>query len=694
MPLSAEGSYALVSITTFLLVAALTLVACKLFDGSAPFGSSTTAPLATGAPPFPDAYPQLPPAAVAPYQLPQCVNYCTNSSTGALEPCATTKLQKCTTRADCDTCRHALPYQNIDCINVSSGTGAGADAYPSVAQAQTALKNAAPAFCLPTRESCIFTASAEDTYDPTPRQCINNNDCLRCTDQLPPGDKFTCQTVGLGAGVTLTNAAGESQVFPSLPAGQYCLPTTRGCDPRYGTATWTATEGWKCVCKYPSVMAGDSCDEVVACRRAEVTPWSKDKQTLLQNMRGVDGSAVGSQWTIKSGIDPNKCVDSGNYQVARLSSGACPTGTQPTVACQCDGVQEGTHATYRTVAGQPLTCELDPCFGNVNGGRTADNPTALPSIPYQPPTTCACSGAGSNLWEYSGQTGTSQWRGYCQPKTLPGTKIVIPAASPVPASCAVKPNTESNVSGLVPGKRTLSSSGSGSGSGLVVNACVADPCAGNYSDPLYRTQQSIGHFDASSGVCACFQDGSSVQAMLSPGFPNCDRTVNPVCSSCVDACQGADLNVLCPVYPNSINACGNRRCTTAPDGKKACDCGVDCFYYGGMCYPKVPESQTCEGLNGVPGACVSAEDSCQLTNSYNYDGLCLVGRSPVDAKVVCSKRAYCGQTTCGTTLPSWGGRKWEPCGGSSQVRFPKEGLRTLPPAAAAPAAAATAAATT
>lgn len=675
--MKAEGSYALVFCLTFVLVSALTVVCCKIFDDSADVVINTS----TAAPPFPDAYPQLPYAAAAPAQPDQCISYCTNPSTGKVEPCYTTKFTACDNKADCDVCDYALPYQRIECQPASTWEG--------VADNQEKLNNKADSYCLPKKESCIFVPP-DSNGNSVPMQCGADDDCLRCSDSLPAGDSFTCQAVAPNSNLTITNADGQVNQFLNVPGGKYCLPVSKGCDPRYGSALWTSTEGWKCVCKYPNIFAGDKCDELVACRVKELYDSTKSKQQLLQNMPGADGSRIGDPWTFDSGIDPTKCVDSSNNQVVRLSNGQCPTGTQPAVACQCDGIQEGTRATYRYNKSNSLTCDLDPCFANVNGGRTADNPSTLPAILYQPSTTCACSGAGSRLWEYSAST-TEQtaanngysWLGYCKDKTIPNTKIVI-KATPSPL-CDVKPNTESNVSGLVPGPRPPLAEQNVTST--TVDGCVADPCAGNYSDPMYRTTQSIGHFDASKGVCACFKSGTPVQPMFSDNFPNCDRTANPVCSSCQDACQGAKLDELCPVFPGGKSACGNRRCATAPDGSKTCDCGTDCFYYSGMCYPKVASMQSCEGLNGVANVCVEPNERCQRVNSYEWAFCDPDEHQFKDRHVICYDQNYCGQVSCKGGMTKVGPvympgenfvNKWEPCGGSSQVRFTDEGTNVLP----------------
>jgi hypothetical protein len=639
-----KGSYVLVFVMTFIGVAVLTVVVSKIFDRT----PSLTVNGGSGTPAFPDAYPQLPPQPANPGQGAQCVNFCTDVNTGSLVPCATTKLPTCTTGDDCFKCDVEQPYQKLTCQDPSKS-------WPTVAKDQAALNNQASKYCLPTKQGCIFQE--------TPVECMNDSDCIRCTDALPNGDVFTCQPVKQGSTLNLVNAEGKTKEFANVSGGKYCLPAYRGCDPRYGTATWTSNEGWKCVCKFPGVMGGPECNEMVACRADEVTSWSKDKQSLLLNMPGVNGDRVGDPWTIDAGVDPNKCVDDKGVQVDRVG-GRCPQGTQPTVACQCDGIQEGTRATYMHSSSDPLSCELDPCFANVNAGRTSLK--SLPSIPRQPKTTCMCSGAESRLWQYTpSSTGSGYtWRGYCTDHAIPNSNIVIKGTPEDNNLCKDAPNTRADQTQLVPG---LKPPPPGSQTpDLYVNTCVADPCAGNYSDPLYRTTQSIGYFDAKSGLCTCFKESNSVVApMVLP--ETCDRVENPVCSYCQDSCGNQPLNEVCPVYSAyPVSACGNRRCITKPDGSRACDCGTDCFYFQGMCYPKVRDDDQCQGLNRMKGVCQDDDKRCQVVSALNYN--C----DPREGGVVCADHSRCGRAYCGDWL-------WAPLDkcGEKTYEFNQSGINLL-----------------
>jgi hypothetical protein len=644
-----KGSYVLVFVMTFIIVAVLTVVVSKIFDRT----PSLTVNGASGAPPFPNAYPQLPPQPVAPGEGgPQCVNFCTDVNTGKLVPCATTKLQTCTTGNECLDCDAEQPYQKITCQD--PGTS-----WPTVAKDQAALQNKASKYCLPTKEGCIFHDS--------PTECMNDSDCIRCTDALPNGDVFACQPVKSGTTLNIVNAAGQTKQFTNVSGGKYCLPTYRGCDPRYGTATWTSNEGWKCVCKFPGVMGGPECNQMVACRADEVTSWSKAKQSLLLNMPAVNGDRVGDPWTIDAGVDPNKCVDEQGVQVDRVG-GKCPAGTQPTVACQCDGIQEATRATYMHSSTDPLTCNLDPCYANVNAGRTSSKP--LPSIPRQPQTTCMCSGAESRLWQYSSvqaETGGYTWRGYCTDHQIPNSKILIKGTPDGNDLCKDAPNTRADQTQLVPGlKPPLAGS---STPDLYVNSCVADPCAGDYSDPLYRTSQSIGYFDAKSGLCTCFKESDTIVApMVLPD--TCDRVQNPVCSYCQDSCGSQSLDEVCPVYPGyKASACGYRRCITTPEGKRSCDCGVDCFFYAGMCYPKVISLDRCSGLNKVPGVCSKENDGCHVVQGRSWSGSKAACYDTEEA-VVCFNHSECGSSGCAGLGPG----KMESCGGKYAPRFKDTGI--------------------
>lgn len=635
MALKNEQAYVLIFFGVFVLTTALFVVTAKAFDRT----PEVTLNNASGLPPFPASRPNLPvPPVVA---SPQCVSFCIDPVSGNQAPCASTKLTQCTKDTDCLDCAAKQQGLRIKCLPAKT--------WPTVEKDQAALNNTAAKYCLPEKQECLNNEELTT--------CTNDEDCYRCTDELPGGEVVTCQTVASGSSITTQTKDGRTKLYEGVRGGQYCLPKFKGCDPRYGIAEWTSNEGWKCTCKYPEVYGGEACNELVACRAQEVTSWSKSKQQLLLNMAGVDGSAIGEPWTLDSGVDPNKCVDPETKQQVE-----CKAGLQRTVACQCDGIQTSTGATFTYDEARPLTCKVDNCYANPSGGRTvvdAQNKTRggnvnqLFPIPNQPPTSCACSGYESRLWtrkvDPSSPTEGYTHMGYCAPFRIPNTNIVVPAgdveANP---TCTVQANTAAGTSGLVPGQKLVQ--------GSPVDTCAYDPCAGNYADPLYRTTQARGSFNALTGFCACYCDKDSVSgggscsqnisthAMQLEGG-TCDRTLNPVCSYCAAACEG-NIQSLCPVAPNSNCS---PKCITDGQGRKECLCGEDCVWYAGACHSKKLRGAQCEGLHNVPGICAAGDDDCRPVFRFHFPDNCNWTK-PRATYMECFNHADCGSGACALGL--------------------------------------------
>lgn len=632
MGLSDNGSYALIFCVTFLLIVCLTVVTAKIFDRTPPL------PAGKYAPPFPDTAPLLPKPTAAPNQAGGCVSYCTNSATGDMEPCEAVALQTCTSDSDCANCMAATPRQDIKC--------AAPTQWPHVQAQQASLNNKSDKYCLPTRASCL------NLPDTAPLQeCNSDADCLRCNDALPNGEKFQCQPTKQN---TFVNLAGKTVLAPYT--GSFCVPQYTGCDPQYGVATWTSDRQWKCDCKYPNVMGGPACDQLVACNASELTPWSKDKQQLLLNIPGEDGSKVGDPWTIASGVDPNKCVGADGKQVE--CSAAASTRT---VACRCDGVHAGSLATYTFTPGDPLTCTLDPCYASDFGtGKTwlydatrGTDKTQLPTIPNLPVAAgpqCSCSGFGSGVWTYQAPKDNTdptqgyKWKGYCKEVHVPGTSIVLPADADQAVCAAQKQaNTDAQASLLIPGVNQQGKA-----------VCAVDPCSGLSSDKSYRTNigvtGSFGHFDAKAGTCLCSTMDGAVNIELTA--TNCDRTVNPACSYCANACIGGqqEIETLCPVQKGS--SC-SPVCTTSPTGAKVCECGKvpggnQCFWYNGECVEQKNFMECCEDFHGVAGVCAGKENSCRVVRSKSTGNGCSVATQDfVQQAVVCDHRDQCGSGWCG-----------------------------------------------
>lgn len=636
-----EASYVAVFVVAMIVAAALTVVISKAFDSAKALGTVEVAGLG-GALPFPDVYPRIPPPPVDPSQGVQCVNYCASQTTGDIQPCATTKLTPCVNSTNCDDCATKLPFQKITC----QAPGVN---WPSVSVDQAAMNNVAPKYCLPTREACVGTSLTS---------CATTDDCRRCTDSLADGVELTCNFQSANTTVTVPRADGSEATLPVYIDGRYCTPNVPACNPLYGTARWSSEEGWKCVCKYPDVMGGPLCDQMIACRANEVLEETKTKQQLLLNMPGVDGSLIGDPWTLASGVDPNKCVNAQSTQIDCNVAGA----VQPTVACQCDGIQVGTGKTFTYDTSNSRTCAVDPCYANANGGRTwGRTDKALPTIPNQPATTCACSGADSSLWHIAPALGTRTgqtytYKGYCTNFTIPRSKITL-YATPGDESCTKETNKAATTTGLVSGRKVVN--------GVTVNTCAADPCAGSYSDSAYRTTADIGVFDATTGTCAC------VSAAAVKSLGNCDRTVNPVCSTCVNACS-LDINTVCPTAPG--DNCGNKRCISNPDGTSKCDCGEGCIYANGVCFQKVLSMEPCVLTKSVPGICSDSKETCRMVESWSQQkNNCFEAQG---AAVVCSTKDQCGPVGyynfmggCGNDIT---------CGGSTDSKFKPPGSSQAP----------------
>jgi hypothetical protein len=669
--LNVTALYTLVFFSVYVLVTFLTVAAVRLFGNVPPIVSQNAT---TG---FPNAAPQMRPPVLGMAgsggandgeEAQACVTFCTSESTGEMVPCANKRLLTCSTDDDCDAgCTGSEDkYKKVTCQQPSDTN------WPTVRTDQMRLNNGFDKYCLPTALACLANMSEETDTDvkPVPElvACRTNSDCARCTDELPNKEQMVCEIVQQGTKLTVCDASNDCVSLTTTEDGQYCLPRQTGCNYLYGDAKWTAENGWVCSCKYPALFEGEHCDELVACQARDVTAWSASKQQLLLNMEShnEDGSvsAAGTPW--KPGdVNPGYCVDKTKAPTDVGYQYECDQreGEQTTVACQCDGVQNGTLATYMVDTNRPLQCVMDPCYENVNGGRTLpavkstgqarvtgndDNAVdEFPEVPNQPATTCACSGFGSKLWQYNSTIGEFEWIGHCEDTRIPGSDIVLPREtnSLATALCAKKINTVAGESLLVPGKNDSGG-----------DKCAPDPCAGRYSDSLYMTEQAIGNFDYRTGACACkFVPDASCTAdnctdTKSIKIPDseCDHVVNPVCSYCADACS-QPLDESCPTAPGQT--CANKRCRTNADGSRTCECGASCFWYNNACHQKIQRSCECALYNGVEGACVTPGDTCHPVKGYqwvlnfNRSG-CLTDDD--HKKVVCfpADRGSCGQATC------------------------------------------------
>lgn len=646
MGISAEGSYVLVFTLVFLLVGALTVVTAKVFD------KTPQMPGASNAPPFPNASPYLPVPMSDPRLQVKCLAYGTDPQTGKLSISATAKLTPCDDDAQCGECAAQFPRASIKCLP--------ADTWPGVPKHQAAISNKADKYCVPERTTCINPAAAEQLT-----QCRNDSDCFRCTDKLANAQALTCQQMAVGQKLIV-----DGQEVEAPRSDTYCAPVQQGCDPKYGVATWTEEKGWMCRCKYPDIYGGPQCNQLVACNASELTQWSQDKQQLLLNVRGKNGEAIGTPWSIETGVDPNKCVNEQQEQVE------CAPGLQRTVACRCDGVQRGTLETYTYDPTTPMQCLADPCYnGNFAKGKTwlwdltpSTQKDALPAIPGLPPTTCSCSGLGSHAWvrrndDAGRDTQGFTWKGYCKNYTIPQTQIEVTADADATYCSSVKQaNTDAESDKLIPGQDVRGQS-----------TCVPDPCAGVYADTTYNTAVdvnygSMGHFDAGAGKCLCIAPAMSVQV------ENCNPRITPGCSVCANACLLGD-DVECPVnMTGDLKDAGCiNKCETDADGKKQCTCGDNCFLFNGKCYAKIGSNECCAHVRGIPNVCLNPHQSCMSVRS-------VIGHNPwagehescsnqrhdyMEQAYICSFKDACGTDWCHFSKSN----QIHSCGGSKDWRF-------------------------
>lgn len=664
-----EYIYTITFFVTLLVVASVTVLIAKIFDRVPLY-----IPFNGGGLPFPNAYPKLPPPSPGGDKPSQCVNFCTDSATGKVTPCESVSLTKCLSDLNCVDCVTKSPLQNIVCMDPAATTN-----WPTVPAAQKALNNESAMYCLPKRQSCM------DKDATVPVKCLNDDDCMQCNDSLPNGDVYKCNAVENLGVVTIVNTEGRTKQFTDVPVGQYCTPSVQGCDPRYGTPSWSANDGWFCLCKYPWIMGGSMCTDVTACDIANVLPSTAGKQQPLLNVVGVDGSQIGSVWTLESGVDPTKCVNSAGEigECGASPSSSSDVYTQPTVACQCDGMQKLSNGFYMHDSNAPLSCKLDPCFANRSGGRTVREGTKqggsavsdLPTIPFQEVTTCTCSGYESSLWKFdttAGEetdAGAPKWMGRCADFTIPNTSIVIKTEAVDPDTnepnplCAVQMNTAAQSSRLVPGINGVTSE----------NTCAPDPCQGSFVDTNYKTSEALGYFDAVHGVCACIKTLNKYAASALVNGGQCDRSVNPVCSYCAYACS-APLSETCPIEEGSN--CPNVQCQTEPTGEKKCDCGSNCFYYNNKCITKVDHLCGCEGLDRIPNVCKKDGDMCQFVKACGYNSSIDIDSKfyeTVETRTVCHNHSYCGDASC-SLADVLQGRSYESCGGVVDHRFADCGI--------------------
>lgn len=625
-------------------------------------------------PPFPTAAPIVVPPETDPLEN-VCVTF-VGDANGAYVPSPLQTLRPCKNDSECEGCVTSPLQKHVKCVD--GETWEGVDA------AQSALNNSSSKFCLPRRSACLPPAS--DAL----MACAHDMDCAHCNDELGGfRGKLTCNIVSTpqlilrdtNDGVPLNQSELEGLTrndVIEVPKGQWCLPSSLGiaCDAENGILEWTS-EGWNCRCRYPSVHGGDACDVMLACNNFITTPWSRDKQQLLLN----DATDPPEVWTVASGVNPTLCHYDGTPREEwnEVCDASKPELLSNTV-CQCDGLMLGSYTSFRSEVDDPLTCTPDSCSFNALGGR-AREPLALSTWSADtnvPPNQCICSGAGSRLWdsdprdpesvEASGDPDTAAllraqegyiYKGRCEDVTLPNSVVKLVADPEHVASdvCGDVPNTRSDVTGLVPGY-AQDTTGTAS-----VAVCSADPCRGVYSDQNFSPPSDVkylGHYDAQIGMCSCNSPAASVRLKEA-----CDYTVNPVCTTCVNACTGMESEDPddWPCRLHGTRPCRSKpECVTDENGFPTCLCPSGCGNIDGFtCAEQFLDGTGCKGFLKVPNICkpvngVESHCECHQNRKKNLFGLSCQDGDNFYAKCTTSRSNFkCGGSSV------FGGCGGSPC---------------------------------
>lgn len=628
----------IVFFVTFLVTVGLTLVVSHVWDKEVPF-----APVAgvKARMPFPSVAPLVNAPPTDPLET-VCVNLVGNAS-GMYEPSARDPLRPCTSDEDCSDC-HVSPVQ-LNAVLKPTLACVDASAYTGVAAQQSALGNSSTSYCLPQRRACLPPQSPDGLV-----ACTHDAECAACNDVVGDGAAMQCQVVSKPKVISRKDTAGQPLSVSDMkaldstdvivvPSGKWCLPRTGECDVDNGLLQWT-TAGWTCMCRYPNVHTGETCTLMKACNNYLTTPWSRDKQTLLLNER----TSTPETWSSRSGVNPELChqreeVDRGRWDLVCDDQNP---NLVPNVVCRCDGLMLESHLGFRNDPENPLSCVVDNCSVNARGGRTRE-PLALVNWSNDstvPPNQCICSGANSRLWDSDPRNPDDVsdpvvadllrtqdgyiFQGRCNSITLPQSDITI---TPVPGRaasdlCTTASNSAADVTLLVPG---LAQDATGA---ATISVCSTDPCIGRYSDPNFAVPTSLtdwGHYDAVSGACSCQDPAVNIH---SP----CDNMINPVCSTCVNACVNMESENPAdwPCRQHPLRPCGDKpACTTDSEGNAQCTCPVGCGNTDGKtCAQQFEEGDGCFGYVGVPNIC-AAEDGgyaeCRCHQGQLASGIGVIG---------------------------------------------------------------------
>lgn len=205
----------------------------------------------------------------------------------------------------------------------------------------------------------------------------------RCRANLVPPENDSCEMCGPDF-VPTPVLPHENVMYNDkpVPAGTWCLPKGKselGCGLYTGRAVWSDRSGkqqWSCVCLYPNLFGGDSCQTQLACRDLS-QPGDQSKNVLK--------SKDGHIW------DPN----SPNFNPLGRTPYDTDEKGEPLYTCDCaQGADNLNVLKYTQLPNDPYRCHAEPCtVKHLQKG-------------FDPKTnSCACSSIQKNTYAHSNVTG-------------------------------------------------------------------------------------------------------------------------------------------------------------------------------------------------------------------------------------------------------------------------------------------------
>lgn len=208
-----------------------------------------------------------------------------------------------------------------------------------------------------------LTSSSCKTLTP----CDSSGKCTGCgsASNTDPASVYQCTPVGSGENVVFN---GEK-----VPPGTWCLPRGKEnlvCGTHTGRAIWTEHKGWECVCLYPDLFGGETCNTQIACKSPNAPGVDQSNNVIVNKLTGDIWDPTNPDF------DP---VETTPYDT--------DVNGDPLYVCRCDKSQT---KKFVNLPGDPYRCHLEPCSDEHE-------------IPFWDETTlrCDCTAKGSVTNEYA-----------------------------------------------------------------------------------------------------------------------------------------------------------------------------------------------------------------------------------------------------------------------------------------------------